>query len=187
MNQQTNSNTEPNRCLKCQKEIEPQYYYCDSCADKRMKIQLAGTILLSALILFGTAFTITFLNSVFDIALGGLPTFIIYAVVFAFIGFLWKKFIHADSELREVPEETAPEKKKVIKSADEPILTVGVDVSSGAHLFKATNSDKRSFITVYKNGEMNDRSYVSIKGKKNIKLKSGDKIILTNCEFVTKE
>ncbi len=186
MNQQTNPNTEPNRCLKCQKEIEPQYYYCDSCSDKRMKIQLAGTILLSALILFGTAFIITLLKSILRVSLGGLSTAVIYTAVFALIGFLWKKFIHADSKLREVPEEDTPEKKKIIKPVDETLLTVGVDVADGVHLFKATDPDKRSFITVYKSGISNDRFYIIIKKKKKAKLKSGDKIKLSNCEIVTK-
>lgn len=179
-------NTEPNRCLKCHTEIEPQYYYCDSCADKRMKKQLAITILLSALILVAVSVIINILKYSFGLYLGGIPTALIYIATFALIKFIWDKFKYADSDLRDVPEETvAQTTKKVVKQSDEIILTAGIDVGYGKNTVSSTKPNG-GFVYIYpKNSSEYQKIY--IRKSKKVIFKSGDKIKLINCEINNKE
>ena len=137
-----NQNTEPNRCLKCRQEIEPQYYYCEKCADKRMKWQFSLTLFISAIILLVSTIiyiyskphvseliyesislfasdklTIsdeTIINAVFFVIYSS----IYFALTFGLISFVWTKFKYADSKLRDIPEETKDSTKKFISNKD---------------------------------------------------------------------
>lgn len=191
-----NQNNEPNRCLKCQKEIEPQYYYCEKCADKRMKWQLALTIFLSAVVLFVFSAVYNLLKpSVNELIyksfsssgtegamLGGVVsgayTLIHYAIAFGIIRFIWNKFKYADSELRDVPNA----KKTVVTRKAETkkmIYVVGEDIPVGKHSFVATNAEGGLIRLLSYDNTLLDRIY--IKKRKKINLKSGTIVNAFNC------
>lgn len=190
-------NNEPNKCLKCQKEIEPEYYYCDKCADRRMKWQFALTILISAVILFVFSAVYNLLKPSIDELIymifasspssegallcgliSGAYTLIHYAIAFAIIRFTWNKFKYADSELRDVPKS---EKPKVLITAEPKTLfyTVGHDVSAGKHSVVSTKAEGGFIYIKSSDNTLLDKIYV--KDKKKIKLKPQTTVKAINC------
>jgi uncharacterized integral membrane protein len=162
-------NQEVNRCKKCDCEIEPQYYYCEKCANRRMKWQFFVTVFIT-LLLVGI---FAFINSKLTGNVGAFPGVIIYSIELGIISSVWKVFIHADSKLKPTPN-----KKVLAKDVKEtPVLTllVGKDTPEGVHVFKATHPNG-GFVNIN-----DDKIYV--KKSKKIKLKHEQIVKLINCEI----
>lgn len=174
-----NYNDEPNRCVKCNQEIEPQYYYCEKCSAKKRRKDLILAIILTVVILFGASALLT----LFKIQLGAIFTLVYYLAVFALISFVWKMYINAEPPLKDLPEENKP--KKIIKNDNYIILNVGVDITMGKHQFIATKPNGGFVHISPQDGSEHEKIYV--KKKKTIKLNAGDKIKLINCELSNKE